>query len=108
MVPPGPPARDTRSSHPPSTGLHATAARPASPGNWDDLDLVDRTLDYSFYTSDSPSPATTSWSAAPLPLGTNLFEVTYKTNAAAWITITTPLDNLSQPFTNWVDRKKRK
>jgi hypothetical protein len=76
------------------------------PGNWDELDLVDRTLDYSFYTSDSPSPATTSWSAAPLPLGTNLFEVTYKTNAAAWITITTPLDNLSQPFTNWVGGAK--
>src|ERR1035441_8142475 len=76
------------------------------PGNWDDLDLVDRTLDYSFYTPDSPSPATTSWSAAPLPLGTNLFEVTYKTNAAAWITITTPLDNLSQPFTNWVGGAK--
>jgi hypothetical protein len=76
------------------------------PGNWDELDLVDRTLDYSFYTSDSPSPATTSWSAAPLPLGTNLFEVTYKTNAAAWITITTPLDNLSHPFTNWVGGAK--
>jgi hypothetical protein len=76
------------------------------PGNWDELDLVDRTLDNSFYTSDSPSPVTISWSAAPLPLGTNLFEVTYKTNAAAWITISTPLDNLSHPFTNWVGGAK--
>jgi hypothetical protein len=39
-------------------------------------------------------------------LGTNLFEVTYKTNAAAWITISTPLDNLSHPFTNWVGGAK--
>ena len=76
------------------------------PATWDELDLVARTPDYSFYASDSPSAATTSWSAAPLPLGTNLLEVTYKTNAAAWITISTPLDNLSHPFTNWVGGAK--
>lgn len=69
---------------------------------WSELDLVDHTPNYSFYAADSPSPATTSWNAAPLALGTNLFEVTYKTNAASWLTISTPLDNLSQPFTNWV------
>jgi hypothetical protein len=76
------------------------------PAIWSELDLVARTPDYSFYMPDSPSPATTSWSAAPLPLGTNLFEVTYKTNASAWITISTPLNNLSQPFTNWVGGAK--
>jgi hypothetical protein len=76
------------------------------PAAWNELDLDDHTPNYSFYASDSPSPATTNWSAAPLPLGTNLFEVTYKTNAAAWITISTPLDNLSHPFTNWVGGAK--
>jgi len=76
------------------------------PATWTELDLDDHTPNYSFYASDSPSPATTNWSAAPLPLGTNLFEVTYKTNAAAWITISTPLDNLSHPFTNWVGGAK--
>ena len=76
------------------------------PATWNELDLDDHTPNYSFYASDSPSPATTNWSAAPLPLGTNLFEVTYKTNAAAWITISTPLDNLSHPFTNWVGGAK--
>ncbi|HLX95688.1 MAG TPA: LamG domain-containing protein [Verrucomicrobiae bacterium] len=76
------------------------------PATWNELDLDDHSPDYSFYAADSPSPATTNWSAAPLPLGTNLFEVTYKTNAAAWITISTPLDNLSHPFTNWVGGAK--
>ena len=76
------------------------------PATWNELDLDDLTPNYSFYASDSPSPATTNWSAAPLPLGTNLFEVTYKTNAAAWITISTPLDSLSHPFTNWVGGAK--
>ena len=76
------------------------------PATWTELDLDDHSPDYSFYASDSPSPATTNWSAAPLPLGTNLLEVTYKTNAAAWITISTPLDSLSNPFTNWVGGAK--
>lgn len=76
------------------------------PAAWSELDLDDYTPGYSFYQPDSPSPATTSWSAAPLPLGTNLFEVTYKTNAAAWITISTPVNNLAQPFTNWVGGAK--
>ena len=76
------------------------------PATWEELDLLAHTPDYSFYAPDSPSPATTSWSAAPLPLGTNVFEVTYKTNAAAWITISPPLDNLSHPFTNWVGGAK--
>ena len=76
------------------------------PAAWNELDLDDHTPDYSFYVGASPSPATTNWNAAPLALGTNFFEVTYKTNAAAWITISTPLDNLSHPFTNWVGGAK--
>ena len=76
------------------------------PATWSELDLDARTPDYSFSMADSPLPATTSWSAAPLPLGTNLFEITYKTNAAPWVTISTPLDNLAQPFTNWVGGAK--
>ena len=78
----------------------------SGPASWDELDLADHTLDNSFYTSESPSPDTTTWNDAPLVLGTNEFEVTYKTNAAAWITISTPLDSLSQPFTNWVSGSK--
>jgi len=76
------------------------------PATWSELDLIARTPDYAFYVPDSPSPVTTSWSVAPLPLGTNFFQVTYKTNAAAWIAISTPLNNLSQPFTNWVGGAK--
>src|ERR1017187_2056820 len=33
------------------------------PAAWNELDLVDRTPNYSFYVSDSPSPASPSWSA---------------------------------------------
>jgi hypothetical protein len=73
---------------------------------WEELDLDDRSPDYSFYVGDSPSSDTTTWSAAPLALGTNYFEVTYKTNAAVWITISTPVDNQSHPFTNWVGGAK--
>lgn len=84
-----------------------TAFAWTGPGSWDELNLVDHSLDYSFYVGDSPSPAATSWSSPPtLPLGTNEFEVTYKTNADAFVTISTPLDNLSQPFTNWVSGSK--
>jgi hypothetical protein len=78
----------------------------SGPASWDELDLADHTLDNSFYTAESPSPDTTTWNDAPLALGTNEFEVTYKTNAAAWITISTPLDSLSHPFTNWVSGSK--
>jgi hypothetical protein len=75
----------------------------SGPASWNELGLVDHSVDYSFYISDSPPPATTNWAPGTgLPLGTNDFEVTYVTNAAPWFTISTPVDNLSHPFTNWV------
>ncbi len=84
-----------------------TAFAWSGPAAWDSLDLVDHSLDYSYYAPDSPAPATTTWTTAPgLPLGTNEFEVTYKTNGAAWFTISVPVDNLSNPFTNWVGESK--
>lgn len=79
----------------------------SGPGTWDELEVVDHNLDYSFYVSDSPSPDATSWTSAPaLPLGTNLFEITYKTNGAPWLAVSTPVDSLSQPFTNWAGGAK--
>ena len=79
----------------------------AGPGTWSSLDLLDHILDYSFYAPYSPAPATTTWATAPfLPPGTNEFEVTYKTNGAAWFTISVPVDNLANPFTNWVGGSK--
>jgi Concanavalin A-like lectin/glucanases superfamily len=79
----------------------------SGPASWDELDLADHNIDYSFYFSDSPSPSATTWNDPPaLPLGTNEFEVSYKTNGVAWFTISTPVDNLSHPFTNWVGGAK--
>ena len=79
----------------------------SGPASWDELGLADHSPDFvSFFTSESPSPSTTTWNDAPLPLGTNDFDVTYKTNGAAWFTISTPVDNLSHPFTNWVGGSK--
>ena len=78
----------------------------SGPAAWDELDVVDHNPDYSFYASESLAPATTTWNTAPLPLGTNELEITYKTNATHWFTISTPVDNLSKPFTNWVGGAK--
>lgn len=79
----------------------------SGPASWTELDLADHDLDYSFYDGDSPDPTATSWDSPPtLPLGTNFFEVTYQTNAAAFFTISVPVDNLSHPFTNWVSATK--
>lgn len=87
-----------------STGVATNSALSWSgPANWDEVDAVDHNPDYSFYVSDSFSPPVTSWAGAPdLTLGTNQLEITYKTNAAAWVTISTPVNSLLEPFTNWV------
>ena len=78
----------------------------SGPAAWEELDVVDHNPDYSFYASESLAPASTTWNTAPLPLGTNELEVTYKTNGTPWFTISTPLDTLSHPFTSWVGGSK--
>jgi hypothetical protein len=79
----------------------------AGPAAWEEIVLADHSLDYSFYTGSSPSPATNAWSPPPLlPLGTNEFEVTYKTNGTAWFTLSVPVDGDGHPFTNWVGGSK--
>jgi hypothetical protein len=87
-----------------ATGVSTTTAFDWSgPSTWDSLSLLDHNQDYSFYAPDQPTPDTTSWiDAGVLPLATNEFEVTYTTNASPWFTISTPVDNQSHPFTNWV------
>ena len=79
----------------------------SGPASWNELFLRNHNLNYSFDAADFPAPATTSWNTAPpMPLGTNEFEVNYSTNGAPWFTISTPVNNLSQPFTNWVGGSK--
>ena len=95
----------------PADGATAVSTNTAfdwsGPAAWNSLNLADHSLDYSFYAPDSPVPATTTWTTAPvLPLGTNEFQVTYKTNGTAWFAISVPVDNLSNPFTNWVSGSK--
>lgn len=87
-----------------STGISTnTAFAWSGPGSWDEVDLVDHSLDYSFYTAGTFSPPVGSWPNPPSALlGTNEFEVTYKLNASPWVTISTPVNSQSQPFTNWV------
>jgi hypothetical protein len=75
----------------------------SGPASWNEVDLVDHSLDYSFYVSGTFSPPITNWENPPTALlGTNEFEVTYTTNASQWVTISMPLNSQSQPFTNWV------
>ena len=74
----------------------------SGPATWSSLDLLDNIPDYSFYYPAYPAPTTTTWAISGLPSGTNIFTATYATNAAQWITISTPVDNLANPFTNWV------
>ena len=78
------------------------------PESWTDLVDVDvHNLSYSFYTSAAVPATAMTWPNLPvLPAGTNEFEVTYDTGAAAWFTISTPTNNLSQPFTNWVGNSR--
>ena len=87
-----------------ATGVSpSTAFNWSGPVAWDSLGLLDHSLDYTFYTSAALAPASTTWTpAGVLPPGTNEFEVTYTTNASPWFTISTPVNNLAQPFTNWV------
>ena len=79
----------------------------SGPATWEEVDLAVHSLDYSFYNGTYLSPATNVWTPPPLlPLGTNEFEVTYKTNGAAWFTLSVPVDGDGHPFTNWVGGSK--
>ena len=75
----------------------------SDPMAWDDITLTVFSLDDSFSDAASFATVTTNWTDAPiLPPGTNEFEVTCQTNGTTWFTVSTPTNNLSQPFTNLV------
>jgi hypothetical protein len=64
---------------------------------WDDS--VDNNNNHSRVTSASLTPNQTSWpSPVILPDGTNSFSVKYTSDATAVVTVSTPVDNLSDPF----------
>lgn len=62
-------------------------------------DSVDNNGNNTYFTSASLTPDQTSWpSPASLPNGTNNFSVNYVSNTTASVTVSTPVDNLSNPF----------
>jgi hypothetical protein len=84
-----------------------TAFTWSGPSSWGEVDVDDRNQDYSFYVFNSFLPPVTNWENPPSALlGTNIFEVTYMTNAGPSIKISTPVNSQSQPFTNWVSGAK--
>ncbi len=79
----------------------------SGPNSWDEVDLADHSSDYSFYQSATFSPPVSNWQNPPTALlGTNEFEVGYLVNVSSQVTISTPLNSQSQPFTNWVAGSK--
>ncbi|HEX3624511.1 MAG TPA: LamG domain-containing protein [Verrucomicrobiae bacterium] len=79
-----------------------TAFAWSGPASWEEVDLLDRSPDYSFYAPESFAPPLSNWDNPPsVPLGTNVFEVTYLTNAAPWVRISTPVNSQSQPISGW-------
>jgi Concanavalin A-like lectin/glucanases superfamily len=79
----------------------------SGPNSWNEVDVDDRNQNYSFYHFSSFSPPVTNWESPPTALlGTNIFEVTYLTNANAFVKISMPVNSQSQPFANWVSGAK--
>jgi PKD repeat protein len=75
----------------------------SSPASWNTVEVSVHNLDYSFYDGASFTAATSEWAGSPiLPPGTNEFEVACTTNGAAWFTISTPVNEQAQIFSNWV------
>jgi hypothetical protein len=83
---------------PPATPFHWTG-----PAGWTELNVNVHSEDYLFYESANLPPASTNWPAAPPVLvGTNVFVVNYKSNAAPFATVSTPTNVIGgASLTGW-------
>lgn len=80
-----------------------TAFTWSGPGTWNEVSLVEQSLDGSYYASTTFTPPVTNWDNPPnAVLGTNEFQVTYTIDASPWVSISTPTNSQSQPFSGWV------
>ncbi len=92
----------------PTSGQINVANTPAftwtGPAGWAGaLNVYDNTVDnngnQTYFTSASLTPDQTSWPCpVALPNGTNNFSANYTSNATAIVIVSTPVDNLSNPF----------
>ena len=83
----------------------ATFTWTGGPVGWQGtLETTVRDENFNYYESAILSPAATSWNTPnpPLPLGTNIFSLTYLSNATAAIVASVPLDTGLNPIAGWV------